>query len=205
MLETGSIKIILASASAARAALLRNAEIEFEIKPADVDESTIRDMMAGPPPASPEDIAEVLARHKAESISSQHRDAIVIGADQILALGGKIFEKPADMDAARDALLQLKGKTHSLISAVCVARNGETAWTHVESADLTMRDFSPEFLGQYLAATGDKVCSSVGAYQLEGLGIHLFEDIRGDYFTILGLPLLPLLAYLRQATSGQRE
>lgn len=200
MLDSGSTKIILASASQARASLLRNAAIEFEIIPADVDESTIRDVMAGPPRAKPEDIAEVLARHKAESISALHPDAIVIGADQILALGDEIFEKPADMDAARDALLQLKGKTHSLISAVCVARKGETVWSHVESADLTMRDFSPEFLGQYLAAAGDNICSSVGAYQLESLGIHLFEEIKGDYFTILGLPLLPLLAYLREAT-----
>jgi len=122
----------------------------------------------------------------------------VIGADQLLELDGRIFEKPADMEAARQTLLALRGKTHQLHACVAVARGGDAIWSHSASAYMTMRDFSPGFVGRYLAEAGEQVLTSVGAYQLESLGVHLFEAIEGDYFTILGLPLLPLLDFLRR-------
>lgn len=195
MIEQPSKNVILASASKSRATMLKNAGLDVDTIPADIDEEAVRTAMEGSTPA---DIAEVLARLKAEAVSRPNTGSIVIGADQILALGDEIFEKPADMDGARRTLLKLKGKTHELISAVALAKNGETIWTHVQTAELKMRDLSPEFIGRYMAAAGDPILSSVGAYQLEGLGVQLFEEIHGDFFTILGLPLVPLLEKLRQ-------
>lgn len=188
-------KIVLASASKSRADMLKNAGLKIEVSPADIDEFAVRQAMHGSEPA---DIAEVLARLKAEAISKSNPSAFVIGADQILALGDEIFEKPENMDEARKTLLKLRGQTHELISAVVLAKDGETIWSHTESAQMTMRDLSPEFIGKYLSAAGERVCSSVGAYQLEALGVQLFSKVQGDFFTILGLPLIPLLTILRE-------
>jgi septum formation protein len=190
--------MILASASPSRAALLRAAGLSFEIEAADLDETAIRAVLhADDKCPDPGDVAEVLARAKAETISAKNPEATVIGADQILTLEGEIYEKPPDMDAARRNLLKLKGRTHHLHACVCVARNGQGVWSHGEAAHLTMRDFSAEFLGAYLAAEGDTVLDSVGAYKLESRGVQLFSEIKGDYFTVLGLPLVALLNYLR--------
>lgn len=191
-------EIVLASGSVSRAALLTGAGVAFDRDPADIDEAAVRAALAADEPApDPADVAEILARAKAETVSARRPDAHVIGADQIMTLDGEIFEKPPDMDAARETLLRLNGRTHQLHAGVCVARDGETLWSHTDTAVLTMRELSPEAVGRYLAAAGDAVLTSVGAYQLESLGVHLFSKIEGDYFTILGLPLLALLAFLR--------
>lgn len=195
MFDQSAKRIILASASKSRANLLKNAGVEVETMPADIDEKSVRIAMDGQEPA---DIAEILARLKAEAISAAHPNAVVIGADQVLACEGEIYEKPEDMEAARQTLLNLRGQTHELISAVAIAEHGATNWTHTETAKLTMRDITPEFIGRYLAAAGDDVLNSVGAYQLEGLGVQLFSKVNGDFFTILGLPLIPLLTTLRE-------
>ena len=198
MLQNPDAKLILASQSPSRAALLRAAGLAFDIVAADIDEAAVRDVLTrSDERVDPADIAEILARAKAETVSANFPDAVVIGADQILTLEGEIFEKPADLEAARKTLLKLKGRTHHLHAGVCVARNGQGVWRHGEAAHLTMRDFSPEFLGAYLAAEGEEVCASVGAYRLESVGVQLFSEVKGDFFTILGLPLVPLLAYLR--------
>jgi septum formation protein len=154
--------------------------------------------VSGDDALKPQDVAEVLARAKAEAVSDLAHGAFVIGADQVLALGDEIFAKPDSMEGAREQLLALSGKMHRLLSSVALARDGEVLFAHTEDAALTMRKLSPEFIGRYLAAAGDEILSSVGAYQLEGLGIELFEKIDGDYFSILGLPLLPLLDALRR-------
>jgi septum formation protein len=188
--------LVLASGSKIRAELMKNAGLAIEIDPADVDERAVEAPLleAGFPP---EDLASVLAEAKANDVSDRRKADLVVGADQILAFEGKRRTKPDDMEAARRQLLSFSGKTHELHSAVVISQNGEAVWRHVSTARLTMRELTPEFIGHYLAAAGDDVLSSVGAYQLEGLGVQLFEKIEGDYFTILGLPLLPLLAELR--------
>ncbi len=190
------MSLILASGSRIRAELLTNAGLIFDVVRSDVDERAVEAPLleAAFPP---EDIATVLAEAKANDVSGQNPGALVIGADQILAFQGERKTKPEDMEAARRQLLAFSGKTHELMSAVVISKDGEAVWRHVSVARLTMRPLSPAFVGTYLAAAGDGVLSSVGAYQLEGLGIQLFEKIDGDYFTILGLPLLPLLAQLR--------
>jgi septum formation protein len=198
VLQQGHSQIILASKSSGRAALLRGAGLDFETRPADLDERAIEaPLYAGGETPDPADVAMLLALAKAEHVSNLAPDAYVIGADQVLALGDKIYEKPASMAVARDNLIAFRGRTHYLHAAICVARNGEVLFQHVDSAGLTMRDFSDDFLGEYLASAGASVMTSVGAYRLEGVGIHLFERIEGDYFTILGLPLIPLLDYFR--------
>lgn len=190
--------LILASGSKIRAALLKNAGLEIDIRPSEVDERTVEAplLKSG---VTPEDLAVVLAEVKAADVSQQCPGDLVIGADQVLAYGDERFTKPEDMEAARRQLLRLSGKTHALHSAVAVVRDGKTIWQHVSTAHLTMRDLAPGFVGRYLASVGEVALSSVGAYQLEGRGVNLFEKIEGDYFTILGLPLLPLLQYLRDA------
>ncbi|MGS4887207.1 Maf-like protein [Roseibium sp. MB-4] len=189
--------LVLASGSKIRAELMRNAGLTIDVDPANVDERAVEVPLleAGFPP---EDLASVLAEAKANDVSARRPGDLVIGADQILAFEGERRTKPDDMEAARRQLLAFSGKTHELLSAVVISKGGEAIWRHVSTARLTMRTLSPAFVGHYLAEAGDDVLSSVGAYQLEGLGLQLFEKIDGDYFTILGLPMLPLLAQLRE-------
>lgn len=189
-------RLILASKSAARAAMLRQAGLAVDLVPADVDERALDETLAreGRDPAA---IALALGEAKALAVSHAHPEATVIGADQTLALGSRRFSKPASLDAARDNLMALRGRTHHLHSGVALARGGEITFSGVASAAMTMRNFSDAFLDAYLAGAGERLLSSVGCYQLEAEGIQLFERIEGDYFTILGMPLLPLLAALR--------
>ncbi len=187
--------VILASASASRGALLREAGIAIERDPASVDEDDVK-LSFRNQNGSAAQVAEALAELKAQVVSQRYEGALVIGADQMLQCGGVWFDKPVDRDHARGHLIALRGKTHELLSAVCVIRDGECLWRHLESARLTMRPFSDAFLDEYLAAAGKSVCASVGAYRLENRGAQLFSRIEGDYFTILGLPLLPLLGFL---------
>jgi septum formation protein len=194
--------LVLGSASTSRSALLEAAGLEFEIDPAGIDESAIRKVVTKDRGATPSDIADVLARAKAETVSERNPGSLVIGADQVLACGDELFEKPKSMEDARRTLLALQGKTHQLHASVALAREGHVFWAHIETAHLTMRALSPEDIGRYLGEAGEKVLSSVGAYQLEGLGVHLFEEIKGDYFTILGLPMLALLRRLRLERTG---
>jgi len=197
-LQAGRPPIILASSSKSRAKLLEAAGLSFIVEPPGLDESAMRQAVSGEQALDPHDVAEVLARAKAEAVSELAPKAYVIGGDQVLALGKTILTKPDSMEAARRQLLDLSGKTHKLHTSVAVATNGEAIWAETTVATLTMRKLSPEFIGRYLAAAGETVLTSVGAYQLEGLGVQLFETVDGDYFSILGLPLLPLLDRLRR-------
>ena len=197
-LQSGRPPLILASTSKARAKLLEAAGLAFIVEPPGLDESVMLQAISGERSLDPHDIAEVLARAKAEAVSDLASGAYVIGADQVLVLEDRILTKPDSMEAARRQLLDLRGKSHTLHTAVVVATNGETIWAETQIATLTMRKLSPEFIGRYLAAAGEEVLSSVGAYQIESIGIQLFEKIDGDYFSILGLPLLPLLDTLRR-------
>ncbi|MCF6115351.1 MAG: Maf-like protein [Mesorhizobium sp.] len=190
-------KIILASGSPFRKALLVHAGVPVEAVPAEVDERALEAPLQGSG-ISPEDVALVLAEAKATEVSERMPGALVLGCDQTLSLGDEVFHKPADMEAARRHLLALSGKTHQLNSAVVLARDGAVLWRHVGVASLTMRKLDPAFIGRHLARVGAKALSSVGAYQIEGEGIQLFERVEGDYFTIVGLPLLPVLAKLRE-------
>ncbi|MBR0824882.1 septum formation protein Maf [Bradyrhizobium manausense] len=191
----GKAPLILASQSHARKMLLANAGLTFEAKPADIDE---RGIQAGSKLSSPRDIAMLLAREKAKAVSVQQPDRYVIGADQTLALGERLFSKPAGREQAAGQLRDLAGRVHELHSAVAIARGGKLLFEDASVARMTMRSLSEAEISAYLDAAGEAVTTSVGAYQLEGLGVHLFERIEGDHFTILGLPLLPLLAFLRR-------
>jgi septum formation protein len=186
--------LVLASASAVRRHLLEAAGIPVEVRPATLDE---RALEALAPSNNPSAVAALLAREKALRVAADVPSRIVIGADQTLALGERRFDKPSDRAAAREQLQALAGRTHELHAAVAVARDQKVLFEHVAVARLTMRSLSDVFLDHYLDAAGAAVTVSVGAYQLEALGVHLFERIEGDHFTILGLPLIPLLAYLR--------
>ncbi|ODR95818.1 septum formation inhibitor Maf [Methyloceanibacter stevinii] len=197
-LQEGRAPLILASASATRRKLLEGSGLTFSTKSSDLDEAAMRTAMGLEGTVEPSDVAEVLARGKAEDVSAQSGDAFVIGGDQVMAAGGKIYGKPQSMEDARARLLELSGKSHQLHTAVVVATGGVTVWAHTDVATLTMRRLSPEFVGRYLAAAGEGVLGSVGAYQIESLGIQLFEKIEGDFFSILGLPLLALLDALRR-------
>lgn len=188
-------RLVLASASPFRKALLENAGLHFDVEPARIDERAVEEPLEG---LAAEDVASILAEAKAQDVSGRMPGNIVIGSDQTLSLDGNLHNKPATMDEARRRLLQLSGRTHALNSAVVLARDGETIWRHVSVARMTMRQLDPGFVGRHLSNVGDRVLSSVGAYQFEGEGIQLFERIEGDYFTIIGLPLLPLLAQLRE-------
>ena len=196
-LQPNKPPLILASGSKTRARLLTAAGLGFVTEAPGLDEATMRQALDGENLLGPSDVAEVLARAKAEAVSDLAPEAFVIGSDQILASGKMMLSKSPNMEAARRVLMDLSGKTHELHTSVAVARNGETIWAHSEVATLTMRKLTPQFIGRYLAAAGEDVLQSVGAYQIEGLGIELFEKIEGDYFAILGLPLLPLLNQLR--------
>jgi len=189
-------RLVLASASPARAAVLRQAGLSIDQVPAAVDEEEVKHALRaeGSPAAH---VAETLADLKAQHVSRRQGGAFVIGADQMLECNGVWFDKPADMDHARAHLRALRGTTHDLITAVAVVRDGARLWHHVATARLTMRPFSDAFIERYLADIGEDACRSVGAYQLEGLGAQLFSKVDGDFFTILGLPLFPLLDFLR--------
>ncbi|RAZ90048.1 Maf-like protein [Mesorhizobium hawassense] len=187
-------KIILASGSPYRKAMLVDAGLDIEAVPADVDERALEAPLKD---VAPEDVASILAEAKATEVSERKSGALVLGCDQTLSLGDEVFHKPADMEGARRHLLALSGTTHQLNSAAVLCRDGEVLWRHVGIASLTMRKLDPAFIGRHLARVGAKALSSVGAYQIEGEGIQLFEKIEGDYFTIVGLPLLPVLKELR--------
>lgn len=186
--------LVLASASPFRKALLENAGLTFDVEPAQIDERAVEAALGD---LNPEDVATILAEAKAQDVSERNPGAIVIGSDQTLSLEGTIYHKASNMDEARRRLLELSGKTHELNSAIVLAKDGETIWRHLSVARMTMRDLDPGFVGRHLSNVGDSALASVGAYQFEGEGIQLFERIDGDYFTIIGLPLLPLLAQLR--------
>lgn len=189
--------IILASASPFRLTMLQDAGVAVEAVPASIDERAVELALEGTG-STPEDVALVLAEAKALRVSEERPGALVLGCDQTLSLAGDQFHKPADMEAARRTLLALSGRTHQLNSAAVLARDGEALWRHSDSASMTMRKLDPAFIGRHLAQVGEKALSSVGAYQVEGAGIQLFERIEGDHFTIVGLPLLPLLKELRR-------
>jgi septum formation protein len=191
----GKAPLVLASQSRARQMLLGNAGLSFEAMPADIDERAIQQKSGL---LQPGEIAALLAQEKARLISARMPDRYVVGADQTLALGGRLFSKPAGRVQAAEQLQALAGNTHELHSGVAVARGGTVLFSDVAVARMTMRPLSGDEIRTYLDAAGEAVTTSVGAYQLEGLGVHLFERIEGDHFTILGLPLLPLLAFLRR-------
>ena len=188
--------LILASASPSRAKLLEQAGIDVLIEPASVDENAVKGALRDDG-SNVDNTVEALAELKALQVTKRHPGAFIIGADQILACGGIWFDKPTSLNNAREQLLDLQGKTHELITGACVVRDGERLWHHVEKARLTMLSFSEAFLDEYLGALGQDACLSVGAYQMEGLGAQLFARTEGDFFSILGLPLLPLFDFLR--------
>jgi septum formation protein len=190
----GKHPLVLASQSLTRQALLANAGIDFEAVAAEIDERAVQQASGL---LAPGDIAGLLAREKALSVSSRQPGKYVIGADQTLALGERLFSKPAGRPQAAEQLAALAGRSHELHSAVAVARDGKILFETVAIAGMTMRRLGEAEIDVYLDQAGEAVTSSVGAYQLEGLGVHLFERIEGDHFTILGLPLLPLLGFLR--------
>ena len=188
--------LVLATASPARIAMLRAAGVEALADPAAIDEADVKAALRADG-ADAADAAEALAEMKARRVSRRHPDALVVGADQMLDCGGVWFDKPPDMEHARAQLMALRGKTHRLIACVVSVRDGERIWHHTDSAKLTVRPFTDAFLDMYLDRLGTAALSSVGAYQLEGLGVQLFSRVEGDHFTVLGMPLLPLLDHLR--------
>jgi septum formation protein len=188
-------EIILASASPARGAILAHAGIRFHQRPSMVDEAEEQRHFAGN--TTPMEVAKALARLKADSVLEMERGSIVIGADQVLSIGNELLQKPRNREEARHQLLKLRGQTHELHSAGVLLYNAH-ATTFCDTATMTVRHFSDEFLNWYLETADEGVLTSVGAYHIEGLGTHLFSEVKGDYFTILGLPILPLLDELRR-------
>jgi septum formation protein len=201
MLWLASAPLVLASKSAIRRTLLETAGVSIEVRPADIDERGIETKSSM---QAPDAVAALLAREKASAIARSMPGRLVLGADQVLGLGNQRFSKPNDRAAARVQLRALSGRTHALYSAVVFVQDGEVLFEHIGIARLTMRTFSNSFLDDYLEAVGEAAMASVGAYQLEGLGIQLFDHVEGDYFTVLGLPLLPALDFLRRHGSLAR-
>jgi septum formation protein len=194
-LWSGGAPLVLASQSKSRQALLKGAGIPFVAIPADIDERAVQ---SGSGLKDPGAIAALLARSKALHVASREKGRVVIGADQTLALKERMFSKPAGRVQAAEQLRALAGATHEVHSAIAIAKDDEVVFEHVAVARMTMRSLNDAGIEKYLDAAGEAVTTSVGAYQLEGLGVHLFERIEGDHFTILGLPLLPLLGALRR-------
>ena len=191
-----SLPIILASGSAIRRQILTDAGIEFEVVTRPVDEDSIKSSMLAER-SRLRDIADALAEAKSVRVSAQI-EGLVIGADQIMVMDDRLFDKPKDMMEAKSRLMSMRGKTHYLIGAVVICENGIPVWRHLSKTKLTMRDFTDSFLDKYLAAEGDALLQSVGAYRFEGRGSQLFSNVEGDFFSILGLSLLPVMDYLRQ-------
>lgn len=192
-------RVVLASGSAARQAMLKAAGVAFSVDPADLDEAGLTDAWLRHSACAPaQDLAELLAEAKAKAVSKRYPQAIVIGADQVLALGETLINKAENQEAGRRTLSALRGRTHELHSVAAIAIDEEIVWRETGTARLTVREFSDAWLDHYVATAADALTKSVGAYAFEGLGIQLFERVEGDYFTILGLPLLPLLAELRR-------
>ena len=191
-----SERLILASKSAARRAMLADAGVSFSVQAADVDEDAVK---ATHDPADAAGLAVELARVKALAVSRHDADAWVLGADQTLAFDGGLVSKAPSLGAARDGLMAMRGRVHHLHSGAALARNGQIVWSGVDTATMRVRDFSPAFLDAYLAAEGEGLLHCVGSYRLEGMGSQLFEAVDGDYFTVLGLPLWPVLTELRRA------
>ena len=189
-------KVILASSSSIRAKMLRDAGVKFDVQIPYVDEETILRSLNSEG-AKPADIADTLAEYKARHISNKNFSSLVIAADQVLAFNGQIYTKPKDMKEARAHLNLLKGQGHQLLSAVVIYEDMKPIWRHTGRAQLSMRNFSNAFLDTYLEKVGEDILHCVGCYQLESYGINLFTHIKGDYFTILGLPLLEVLSFLR--------
>lgn len=190
-------ELILASASAIRAELLARAGVEVALHPARIDEEAIRTALEAEG-ATPRDQADALAEMKARKVAGRLPSAVVIGCDQVLDFKGQVFAKPGDLQAARGQLQMLRGQTHKLLSAVVVYEGEKPVWRHVGEVRLTMREFSDDYLEAYLSRNGTSVLDSVGGYKLEEEGVRLFSAVQGDYFTVLGLPLVALLGYLAQ-------
>ena len=191
-------ELILASASGGRAGILRGAGLEFRRVSAEIDERALEAEAASAGMVDASGLALALAAAKALDVSRREPDALVIGADQLMECGGRLYHKPATTEAAREQLIQLRGKTHSLNAGLCVAKGGDVLWQHLGRAQLTMRDFSDGFLDAYCRSEGQALLYAGGVYRIEGPGIQLFAKIEGDHHTIIGLPLLPLLGYLRE-------
>ena len=196
MVDANASPLVLASASLFRRRMLEAAGLGFTVVVPDVDEAAVKSRLLRSG-ASIKEIAQGLAVAKAEDVSAHLPNALVIGADQVLACGAEMFNKPASVAEAREQLVRLRGKTHELHTAVALAVSGKAVWTRLQTAALAMRPFSDAFLADYLARLGERVQRTVGAYEIEGPGIQLMEDIEGDMFTVIGLPLLALLSELR--------
>lgn len=191
-------ELILASASAGRAGILWSAGLHFRQLSAEIDERLLEADAASAGEVDAGKLALMLAAAKARDVSAREPEALVIGADQLMECDGRLYHKPATVEAARRQLIQLRGKTHSLNAGLCVAQGGTVHWRHLGRAHMTMRDFSDGFLDAYCRSESETLLRTVGVYRIEGAGIQLFSNIEGDHFTIIGLPLLPLLDYLRE-------
>ena len=191
----GAPRLVLASGSATRRALLEAAGLRFTVQPAELDEAALKSAMRA---QGVEPAAAALHLAEAKAMAVPDPDAVVIGADQLLVCGGEWFDKPPGVPAARTQLLQLRGRSHELLTAVTCRQGGACLWRHLARPSLAMRDFSEAFLDAYLAAEGEAILSSVGAYRLEGFGLHLFDAVDGEHAAVLGLPMIPLLGFLRE-------